>query len=171
MLPPSADTNRPAGVVFSSRRIFDNSRSPMPGTASSPIASPSSAGAAPWSCPCGSKTNTLASFLSTMTKGKRRGGGRGQVLREGRRIARAIAGGRTVGAVPAFAEAIHPHLRLALVDPDLPVIDRHASGLRLRGSGREAQRQGASDSQAELLLAERVVHVLSLFEKITPVPP
>ena len=53
-------------------RMLDSARSPMPGIESSPRAWPSSAAAAPRSCPCASNTKTLASFLSTITKGRAR---------------------------------------------------------------------------------------------------
>ena len=48
---PESATKRPAGVVRSDPAEADSSRSPTPGTLSSPFALPSNAGARPISCP------------------------------------------------------------------------------------------------------------------------
>ena len=61
---------RPAGVVRSSGSMAESSRSPSPGTVSSPRAMPRSAAAAPRIRPPASKTKIFALTLSTITNGR-----------------------------------------------------------------------------------------------------
>ena len=86
--------------------MLDNLRSPMPGTASSPTASPSSAGAAPRSRPSAWKTKTLASTLSTSTNGRPRLSP--GIRRSSQRSAWHPPMGVPVQSWPACCEAAHP---------------------------------------------------------------
>src|SRR6478672_2127787 len=66
---PNFATKRPAGVFRSSGLMFDISRSPTPGVASSPAVMPTSAGAEAIFCPVESYTNIFAATLSSTTNG------------------------------------------------------------------------------------------------------